>query len=191
MLELSKIDIKNEILKNIYGKLESSLSVTLRVSMVIAVTIVLLIALYNAVVGFINSGAEAKLETSVTGLDYRDAEELLFAQQEQVIVDENLVLCESCGREWDGHAQCPCGMGYVTDTNAARLLFGYAEDPYYGEYEIAEDSPENNSEIAKEIKDTVKELGEQLFDLQEKLSEGEYLKMMDLLQKITNKTNSL
>lgn len=77
-----------EILKNIYGKLESSLSVTLRVSMVIAVTIVLLIALYNAVVGFINSGAEAKLETSVTGLDYRDAEELLFAQQEQVIVEE-------------------------------------------------------------------------------------------------------
>jgi len=114
-----------------------------------------------------------------------------FRQQEQVLVDENLVLCESCGREWDGHAQCPCGMGYVTDTNAARLLFGPVEDPYYGEYEIDEDPPENNSEIAKEIKDSVKEIGEQLFDLQGKLTEGEYLKMMDLLQKITNKTNSL
>ena len=114
-----------------------------------------------------------------------------FRQQEQVIVDENLVLCEACGREWDGHAQCPCGMGYVTDTNAARLLFGPVEDPYYGEYEIDEDPPENNSLVAKEIKDTVKELGEQLFDLQGKLTEGEYLKMMDLLQKITNKTNSL
>lgn len=112
-------------------------------------------------------------------------------QQEHVHVDENLILCESCGREWDGHAQCPCGMGYVTDTNAARLLFGPVEDPYYGEYEIDEDPPENNSLVAKEIKGTVKELGEQLFDLQGKLSEGEYLKMMDLLQKITNKTNSL
>lgn len=114
-----------------------------------------------------------------------------FRQQEQVLVDENLVLCESCGREWDGNAQCPCGMGYVTDTNAARLLFGPVEDPYYGEYEIDEDPPENNSEVAKGIKDSVKELGEQLFDLQGKLTEGEYLKMMDLLQKITNKTNSL
>jgi len=112
-------------------------------------------------------------------------------QEEHVHVDENLILCEACGREWDGHAQCPCGMGYVTDTNAARLLFGPVEDPYYGEYEIDEDLPENNSLAAKEIKDAVKVLGETLFDLQEKLSEGEYLKMMDLLQKITNKTNSL
>ena len=77
-----------DIIKNIYGKLESSLSVTLRVSMVIAVTIVLLVALYNAIAGYINSGAEAKLETSVAGLDYRDAEELLFAKQEQVEVEE-------------------------------------------------------------------------------------------------------
>ena len=77
-----------DIIKNIYGKLESSLSVTLRVSLVFAVTIVLLIALYNAVVGYINSGAEAKLETDVSGLDYRDAEELLFAQQEQVVIEE-------------------------------------------------------------------------------------------------------
>lgn len=114
-----------------------------------------------------------------------------FLQQEHVHVDENLVLCEACGREWDGHAQCPCGMGYVTDTNAARLLFGGLDDIYYGEYEVGEDPPENNSLVAKEIKDTVKELGEQLFDLKGKLSEGEYLKMMDLLQKITNKTNSL
>ena len=78
-----------DIVKNIYKKLESSLSVILRVSMVIAVTIVLIIALYNAVVGYINSGAEAKLETNVTGLDYRDAEELLFAQQEQVVIEED------------------------------------------------------------------------------------------------------
>ena len=77
-----------DIIKNIYGKFESSLSVTMRVGMVITVTIVLVIALYNSVVGYINSNAEAKLETTVTGLDYRDAEELLFAQQEQVVLDE-------------------------------------------------------------------------------------------------------
>jgi len=112
-------------------------------------------------------------------------------ENEQVLVEENLILCEACGREWDGNAQCPCGMGYITDTNVARLLFGATEDPYYGEYEIEDDPPENNTEVAKEIKDSVKELGEQLFDLQEKLTEGEYLKMMDLLQKITNKINSL
>jgi hypothetical protein len=112
-----------------------------------------------------------------------------FREQEQV--NDNVILCESCGREWDGHAQCPCGMGYVTDTNAARLLFGELDDTYAGEYELEEDPTENNSVVAKEIKDTVKEIGEQLFDLQGKLTEGEYLKMMDLLQKITNKTNSL
>lgn len=77
-----------DIIKNIYSKFESSLSVTMRVGMVITVAIVLVIALYNSVVGYVNSNAEAKLETTVTGLDYRDAEELLFAQQEQVVIEE-------------------------------------------------------------------------------------------------------
>jgi hypothetical protein len=78
-----------EMIKNIYNKLESSLSVTLRVSLVFAVTIVLLIALYNAVFGLVNSQAKASLETDVSGLDYVDAEEVLFAQQEQVIVEDS------------------------------------------------------------------------------------------------------
>ena len=37
----------------------------------------------------------------------------------------------------------------------------------------------------------VSEIGEQLFDIQEKLTEGEYLKLMDLLQKVTNDVNRL
>lgn len=61
---------------------------------------------------------------------------------------------------------------------------------YEGEYEN-EDPPENNTEIAKEIKGTISEIGENLFDVKEKLTEGEYLKMMDLLQKVTNDVNRL
>jgi hypothetical protein len=117
--------------------------------------------------------------------------------QEQGQVEEHSILCEECGREWDGNAQCPCGIGHFIDSSGDNEIATSWDqvsswiEEYEGEYELAEDPPENNSEIAKDIKDSVKELGEQLFDLQEKLTEGEYLKMMNLLQKITNKTNSL
>ena len=61
---------------------------------------------------------------------------------------------------------------------------------YDGEYENV-DPPENNTTIAKEIKGTVSEIGESIFDIREKMTEGEYLKLMDLLQKITNDVNRL
>lgn len=67
---------------------------------------------------------------------------------------------------------------------------GGEEEVYGGEYEN-EDLRENNTEIAKEIKGTISEIGEQLFDIHEKLKEGEYLKLMDLLQKVTNDVNRL
>jgi len=111
--------------------------------------------------------------------------------------EDQSLTCESCGREWDGNAQCPCGIGHFIDTSGDDDIATTWEqvsswiEEYEGEYEVDDDPPENNSEVATEIKDTVKELGEQLFDLQEKISEGEYLNMMNLLQKITNKTNSL
>lgn len=111
--------------------------------------------------------------------------------------EDQSLTCESCGREWDGNAQCPCGMGHIIDSSGEDEIattWGQVSswiEEYEGEYEVDDDPPENNSEVATEIKDSVKELGEQLFDIQEKLSEGEYLKMMDILQKITNKTNSL
>ena len=54
-----------------------------------------------------------------------------------------------------------------------------------------EELPENNTEKAREIKDVVKEVGEKIFDIQDQLREGDYLEIMDLLQKVTNKVNSL
>ena len=60
---------------------------------------------------------------------------------------------------------------------------------YVGEFEN-EDPPENNSENMREIKDAVKDMGELVFDIQEQLKEGDYLKLMDHLQKITNIANS-
>ena len=61
---------------------------------------------------------------------------------------------------------------------------------YQGEYEN-EELPENNTEKVKSIKETVSDIGEMIFDLQEKFTEGEYLKMMNLLQSATNGLNSL
>ena len=63
-------------------------------------------------------------------------------------------------------------------------------DIYDGEFEN-EDMPENNTEKIKGIKGTIGEIGELMFDIQSKITEGEYLKIMDLLQSITNDVNSL
>ena len=64
------------------------------------------------------------------------------------------------------------------------------EETYEGEYEN-EELPENNGEIQKEIKESIQDMGEVLFDIRDKVSEGEYLKLMDLLQKVTNNVNRL
>ena len=61
---------------------------------------------------------------------------------------------------------------------------------YEGEYEN-EEPPENNTELATESKGTIAEVGENPCDVKEKLTEGEYLKLMDLLQKVTNDVNRL
>ena len=63
------------------------------------------------------------------------------------------------------------------------------DETYIGEYENEDWQPENNSEKVKEIKDKVKEIGEIVYDIQEKISEGEYLKLMDSLQGLTNRVN--
>lgn len=77
-----------DIVKKYYNKFESNLSATLRILMVVAVTAVLLVSIYNVVVGYFKSNAEANLETKVTGIDFNAAEELLFATQEKIEVDE-------------------------------------------------------------------------------------------------------
>lgn len=66
----------------------------------------------------------------------------------------------------------------------------YDEDgTYHGEYEN-EEPREDNTEKMKAVKDAVKNVGEFVFDLQEKLPEGDYLELMNLLQKVTNVANS-
>ena len=77
-----------DIVKKYYNKFESNLSATLRILMVVAVTAVLLVSIYNVVIGYFKSNAEANLETKVTGIDFNAAEELLFATQEKIEVDE-------------------------------------------------------------------------------------------------------
>lgn len=64
------------------------------------------------------------------------------------------------------------------------------DETYTGEYEN-EDARENNTDIAKGIKASISDIGEVMFDIQEKVSEGEYLRLMDLLQKVTNDVNRL
>lgn len=85
------------------------------------------------------------------------------------------------GREHEGHICYKCYLSEISTDE---------DDVYEDEYEN-EDLPENNGEKAIKIKDLVKEAGEVVYEIQEKISEGEYLKLMDLLQKITNETNSL
>lgn len=66
----------------------------------------------------------------------------------------------------------------------------YDEDgTYQGEYEN-EEPREDNTEKMKAVKEAVQDVGEFVFDLQEKLPEGDYLELMNLLQKVTNVANS-
>ena len=81
---------------------------------------------------------------------------------------------------------CSVCEGFYPDISNSNWF----EYEYENEYEN-EELPENNSEKATKIKGTVCEMGEILFDLQDKFTEGEYLKMMDLLQKVTNGVNDL
>jgi hypothetical protein len=66
---------------------------------------------------------------------------------------------------------------------------GDEEDPYDGELDLEEETEDNNEETAMSVKKTVQEMGELLFDIKDKISEGEYLKLMDGLQSITNEMN--
>ena len=77
-----------EIIKNIYKKFEEKLSVTLRVILVFSVAIVLVASLYSFLAGTMKTQSSANLETKISGMDYRTAEEQLFAKQEQVVEEE-------------------------------------------------------------------------------------------------------
>jgi len=65
----------------------------------------------------------------------------------------------------------------------------WPEDPYEGEFELEEENEDNTEEHAMRVKKTVQEIGEVLFDIKGNISEGDYLKIMDGLQSITNEMN--
>jgi hypothetical protein len=77
----------------------------------------------------------------------------------------------------------------LTDGSDEEDIYGNSQE--WGEEYENEELPENNSEKARKIKETIREVGEKMFDLQEILKEGDYLVIMDLLQKVTNEVNSL
>lgn len=64
------------------------------------------------------------------------------------------------------------------------------EEDYYEEEYESDELPEDDTEKAKEIKDAVKAVGEKVFDIQDQLKEGDYLKLMNLLQLVANKVDS-
>uniref|UniRef100_A0A6C0BUV1 Uncharacterized protein n=1 Tax=viral metagenome TaxID=1070528 RepID=A0A6C0BUV1_9ZZZZ len=101
--------------------------------------------------------------------------------------DGETYLCQTCGETntWGIPCQCSENVDF-----GGWFIDRQGDATYMGEYEN-EDLPENNTEKVKQVKESVKEMGSLVFDLQEKLTEGEYLQLMDHLQKITNGVNSL
>tara|TARA_B100000683_G_scaffold116185_1_gene114180 strand:- start:2594 stop:3286 length:693 start_codon:yes stop_codon:yes gene_type:complete len=87
---------------------------------------------------------------------------------------------------------CHDCMGMIEEANPLVNGFDSDEETFEEEYEVDE-LPENNTEKVKKVKEIVKTLGEKIYELQEKekLQEGEYLEMMNLLQQITNGVNEL
>jgi hypothetical protein len=74
------------------------------------------------------------------------------------------------------------------DPNYSLVVDEWAET-YEGELEPGEEEEDNTEEKALRVKKTVQEMGELLFDIKDKITEGEYLKLMDGLQSITNEMN--
>ena len=91
--------------------------------------------------------------------------------------------CPSCGQPLTWGIPCEC-------SSEAWFIDREGDSTYIEEYEN-EELPENNTEKVKKVKESVKNMGELVFNLQEKLSEGEYLELMNHLQKITNEVNNL
>ena len=127
--------------------------------------------------------------------------------EEQESIEDEVAVCETCGLcelmdDIDGDTLKGTFTRCETNSSTRPLVWlcmqccdnesvheSVHESVYEGEFEN-EDLPEDNSEKMKKIKDIVKEAGDLVYDIQEKISEGEYLKLMDSLQKITNEANS-
>lgn len=94
--------------------------------------------------------------------------------------------------QYSGSNVCHDCMSMIEEANPLVNGFDSDEETFEEEYEVDE-LPENNTEKIKKVKEIVKTLGEKIYELQEKekLQEGEYLEMMNLLQQITNGVNEL
>ncbi len=93
---------------------------------------------------------------------------------------------------YSGSNVCHDCMGMIEGSNPLVNGFDSDEEEFPEEYEVDE-LPENNTEKVRKVKETVKTLGEKVYELQEqeRLRDGEYLEMMNLLQQITNRVNEL
>lgn len=106
---------------------------------------------------------------------------------ERNLFDSNTELyCNACLTSYDPDNPCDCNTWFVDREGGISL----DDQTYINEYEN-EELPENNTEKVKVVKESVKEMGELVYELKEKISEGEYLQLMNCLQKITNSANSL
>jgi len=110
-----------------------------------------------------------------------------FTTERDMFERSSVSYCSVCLVAHNPENPCNCADQWFVDREG-----NYVETDreYINEYEN-EELPENNTEKVKVVKDSVKEMGELVYDIQEKVSEGEYLQLMDCLQKITNAANAL
>ena len=63
-------------------------------------------------------------------------------------------------------------------------------ETYAGELDLEEEYEDNTADKSLRVKGIVQEMGEVLFDIKDKITEGEYLKLMNGLQSVTNEMNN-
>jgi hypothetical protein len=89
--------------------------------------------------------------------------------------EEELYTCENCGREWDGLAQCPCGLDYSSD-------------------ESLDDSEiSNNDETDPKIilQGGLIDMINTLDEIKKDIPEGKYLKMMNIMKVMNDSLKKL
>ncbi len=93
--------------------------------------------------------------------------------------EEELYICERCGREWDGRAQCPCGLDYISED--------YADDS-------SDDSTFTNNEETEPkivLQGGLIDMINTLDEIKKEIPEGKYLKMMNIMKKMNDSLKKL
>ena len=104
---------------------------------------------------------------------------------------------EGCGVRFDKPPETGWFPIIEYDSDESLELTDDEDEEEYENGELSEDSeavelPEDAEveELREKIKEEVKVLGEKVFDIKDQLKEGDYLEMMNLLQRVINKVNS-